>query len=315
MKEHNVAQRKSVVILGAGAMGAMYASLFYKMDPTCIAFAATGERYVRLKQEGIVVNGKHYPIPALSPDDPAPPADLVLVAVKHHHLIEALPALENRVEDNTLILSVMNGLDSETIIGSVYGQEKVLYAIAAGTDPRREGKRVQYDNSGTIFFGEVENHGELSERVKSVQALFEKAGIGYQTPPDMMRILWWKFMVNVGMNQTSAVLSIPYGVFQRSEHARQIMESAMREAKALSEAANVNLSEQDIEDWYAVMQTMHPEGKTSMLQDVEAGRKTEVEIFAGKVIELGETYHIPTPVNETLFHAIKVIEERSGIST
>jgi 2-dehydropantoate 2-reductase len=309
-----VAQRKSVVILGAGAMGTMYASLFYEMDPTCIAFAAAGERYRRLKQDGIVVNGKHYPIPVLSPDDPTPPADLVLVAVKHHHLIEALPALEKRVGEDTLILSVMNGLDSETLIGAVYGQEKVLYAIAVATDPRREGNRVQYDNSGTIFFGEVENRGELSERVKSVQTLFEEAGIGYQTPPDMLRILWWKFMVNVGMNQTSAVLSIPYGVFQQSEHARHIMESAMREAKALSEAANVNLTEQDIEDWYAVMQTMHPEGKTSMLQDVEAGRKTEVEIFAGKIIELGETYNIPTPVNETLFHAIKVIEERAGIS-
>ena len=310
-----MAQTKSVVILGAGAMGAMYASLFYEMDPTCIALAATGERYARLKREGLVVNGKHYLMRVLSPQDSAPPADLVLVAVKHHHLIEALPALEKRAGEDTLILSVMNGLDSETLIGSVYGQEKVLYAIAAGTDPRREGKRVHYDNSGTIFFGEVENHGELSERVKSVQTLFEKAGIGYQTPPDMMRILWWKFMINVGMNQTSAILSIPYGVFQRSEHARHIMESAMREVKALSEAANVNLTEKDIQDWYAVMQTMHPEGKTSMLQDVEAGRKTEVEIFAGKVIELGETYNLPTPVNEILFHAIKVIEECAGIGT
>jgi 2-dehydropantoate 2-reductase len=310
-----VAQRKSVVILGAGAMGAMYASLFYEMDPTCIAFAATGERYRRLKQDGIVVNGKHYPIPVLSPDDPAPPADLVLVAVKHHHLIEALPALENRIGENTLILSVMNGLDSETLIGAVYGQDKVLYAIAVATDPRREGNHVQYDNSGTIFFGEVENRGEPTERVKSVQALFDRAGIRYQTPPDMMRMLWWKFMINVGMNQTSAILSIPYGVFQQSEHARQIMETAMREVKALAEAANVSIVEKDFEDWYAFMKTMHPEGKTSMLQDVEAGRKTEVEIFAGKVIELGETYGIPTPVNETLFHAIKVIEERNGIST
>jgi 2-dehydropantoate 2-reductase len=118
-------------------------------------------------------------------------------------------------------------------------------------------------------------------------------------------------MINVGINQPSAVLSASYGVFQTSKHAQQIMESAMREVMTVAEAAGVNLVEKDISDWYTYLKTFDPAGKTSMLQDIEAGRVTEVDIFAGKVIELGKTYSLPTPVNEFLFHAIKFLEQHA----
>lgn len=303
---------KTVVILGAGAMGAAYASRFYDFDRASISLAASGKRSQRLKAEGLVVNNKHYAIPVLSPEDPAPPADLIIVALKHQYLAEALQDLKNRVGDNTVFLSVMNGLDSEPIIGSVYGEDKVVYATAVGIDAQRNGNVVNYSKGGTIFFGEAENTF-LTERVKNIQALFERAGIAYQTPPDMMRIMWWKFMINVGINQASVVLSAPYGVFQTSKHAQQIMESAMREVMTVAESAGVNLVEKDIQDWYTYLKTFDPAGKTSMLQDIEAGRATEVDIFAGKVIDLGKTYDIPTPVNEILYHAIKVLEQRTII--
>jgi 2-dehydropantoate 2-reductase len=105
-------------------------------------------------------------------------------------------------------------------------------------------------------------------------------------------------------------LGASYGVVQTSEHAQAIMESAMREVIAVAEAEQVNLVEKDIQEWYTFLHTLHPDGKTSMLQDIEAGRMTEVDIFAGKMIELGRRHGIPTPVNETLLHAIKVIEQR-----
>ncbi|MBN1681328.1 MAG: ketopantoate reductase family protein [Anaerolineae bacterium] len=299
----------TVVILGAGAIGAAYASKFYDMNPACITLVAAGERYQRLKTDGLVVNGQHYVMPVITPEDTAPPADLVIVALKHHHLIDAVYDLKHRVGDHTVILSVMNGLDSEDMLGAVYGAERVLYAIAVGIDAQRTGSTISYSKLGRITFGEADNT-TLSERVRWIQALLARADIGYETPADMIRAMWWKFMVNVGINQTSAVLGAPYRVFQTSPHAQAIMEAAMREVIALAQATRVNLSASDIEEWYGVLNTLHPDGKTSMLQDVEAGRKTEVEIFAGKVVRLGQEYGIPTPVNETLLHAICVIEER-----
>jgi len=302
---------KNVAILGAGAMGAFFASKFFDVAECSVAAVARDERYDRLKRDGLVVNGEPYAVPVIHPDGASPPADLIIVALKHHHLSEAVHDLQNLVGDQTTIISVMNGLDSEEYIGSVYGMDKVLYAIAVGIDAVRQGNRITYTKPGKLYFGEAVNP-QVSRRVRRVQAAFDRAGIPYETPPDMIRMLWWKFMINVGVNQASAVMRAPYGAFQSSPDAQALMEALMREVIALAKAAGVNLVEQDLHDWYTFLNTLSPLGKTSMLQDIEAGRKTEVEIFAGKVVELGQTFGVPTPVNDTLLRIIHVLERYSA---
>jgi 2-dehydropantoate 2-reductase len=298
---------EKIAVIGAGALGAAYAGIFHNMDNSCVSFVAADARYERLRQYGLIVNGKHYDIPVLRPEDLSAPSDLVIVAVKNQHLQDAIRDMKNRVGDRTIIISVMNGIESEEKIGAVYGMGKVLYAISVGIDALREKNRVNYARQGKIFFGEAQNT-IISERVKRVQEFFDKAGIIYETPPDMIRSIWWKFMVNVGINQASAVLRAPFSVFQTLPEARNLMESAMREVIMLSGRIGVNLSEEDIETFNKVLLNINPQGKTSMLQDIEAGRKTEVEMFAGKVIELGRKLAVPTPVNEKLFDAIRKIE-------
>ena len=304
---------ESISIVGAGALGGAYASILYDMDRRCVSFVATGNRFERLRQEGLYVNGKHYIIPVLRPEDLSTPSDLIIVAVKYHYLDDAIRDMKNRVGAETTILSVMNGIESEERIGAAYGVEKVLYAVSVGIDALREGNRVNYASQGKIFFGEAQNTF-LTDRVKRVQALFDRAGILYETPPDMIRILWWKFMINVGINQASAVLRAPFSVFQNSQEARNLMESAMREVIMLSEKAGVNLSGEDIEMFNKILLDINPQGKTSMLQDTEAGRKTEVEMFAGKVIELGRQFDVPTPINQKLFDLIKNLEAENDLA-
>lgn len=302
MKEINY-----VAILGAGAMGAAYASRFFDASSFRTTLVARGPRYDRLKADGLVVNGKHYAIPVVHPDEAATVADLVIVAVKNHNLPEAIHDLVNVVGEETTLISVMNGLDSEEYLGSLYGKEKVLYAIAVAIDAVRDGNSVTYTNPGKIYFGEAHNV-RPTERVQRVREAFARAGILSETPTDMIRMLWWKFMVNVGVNQASAVMRAPYEAFQSSPDAQGLMETLMREVIALARRIGVNLGEQDLREWYTVLKTLSSHGKTSMLQDIEAGRKTEVEVFAGKVAELGETHGIPTPVNETLLRIVRVLE-------
>jgi len=288
-------------------MGAFFASKFSEAGDFSTSLVAGGERYDRLKGQGLVVNGREYFIPVIHPDELSTPADLIIVALKNHHLAGALNDLKNLAGDQTTILSVMNGLDSEEIIGSFYGMEKMLYTISVAIDAVREGNQITYTNPGKHYFGE-RNNNDISLKVRRVQAAFDRAGIAWETPVDMIRMLWWKFMVNVGMNQTSAAMRAPYGVFQSSPYARKLMESSMREVVVLAKANGIDLTEKDISDWYGLINTLSPQGKTSMLQDIEAGRKTEIEIFAGKVVELGKTQGIPTPVNETLFRIVRVLE-------
>ena len=215
--------------------------------------------------------------------------------------------LKNLVGPETTILSVMNGLDSEQTLGSIYGMDKVLYTIAIGIDAVREGNQITFSRPGKLYFGEASNT-PISPRVHRVEAILDRAGIAHETPPDMIRMLWWKFMINVGVNQASAVMRAPYGAFQSIPQAQALSADLMREVLALARAEGVNLVEQDMDDWYRFLSTLSPQGKTSMLQDIEAGRKTEVEMFGGKVVELGHIHGIPTPVNETVLRIIQVLE-------
>jgi 2-dehydropantoate 2-reductase len=292
-----------VVILGAGAMGGYFVTQFLNAPEFSTAVLARGERYERLKRDGLIVNGRHYDVPVIHPDENNEPAGLIIVALKHHHLPEAVPDLKSIVGDETTIISVMNGLDSEEIIGAVCGMDKVLYGISVGIDALRDGNRISYTKPGKHYFGHADNT-HIDERVRRVQTAFDQAGITYETPVDMMRIMWWKFMINVGMNQASAVTRAPYGVFQTSPEAQALMEALMHEVIVLAECAGIDLKGKDIADWYTFLNTLSPQGKTSMLQDIEAGRKTEVEAFGGKVVALGEQYGIPTPINQTMLHII-----------
>lgn len=108
-------------------------------------------------------------------------------------------------------------------------------------------------------------------------------------------------MANVGLNQVTA-LTDPgtYSVVQKEGPARASMIAAMREVQAVAEAEGVHLGEQDMDYWLGVIDRLNPLGKTSMRQDAEAGRRTEVELFAGTVLRLGRKHGIDVPVNERL---------------
>ncbi|WP_223068323.1 ketopantoate reductase family protein [Paenibacillus caui] len=298
---------KRISILGLGAIGCAYASKLYDMDPDAVQVIAGGERAERYKKEGFFINGKRYDFKYVNPEDEAEPADLIIVAVKANQLSQAIQDMRNHVGEGTIILSLLNGITSEEIIGGQYGLEKMLYSMCIGIDANREGNRVRFTSYGNITFGEKLNQ-DYSPRVLAVKDVFDRAGISYMIPDNMERTLWWKFMINVGINQSSAVLRGRYGVFQTDEHARKLMDSAMREVIRISGKAGVNLKEDDLEQWYKVLETMNPASRTSMLEDIESGRTTEVDIFAGTVCELGEKYGIETPVNRALFHIIKAME-------
>ena len=299
---------RNIAVLGAGAMGAYFAGRFFDVEGFSTVLIAKEDRLEKLRNNGLIINGKPYAIPVIHPDQANSPVDLLIVALKHHHLEKAVQGLEKLIGSATTIISVMNGLESEEYIGSIYGMDKMLYTISVGIDALRQGNRITYTKPGKHYFGDAVN-ARLRQRVIRVQEAFDRAGIVHETPEDMIRMLWWKFMINVGMNQTSAVVRAPYGIFQTSLEAQRLMEALMKEVVALANVMNVNLTLRDIEEWYSILKGLSPQGKTSMLQDIEAKRKTEVEIFGGKVVELGKTHGVQTPVNQTVFQIIRILEQ------
>ncbi len=304
---------RRVGILGAGAIGAYFASRFYETEGFTTALVARGNHYEKLSRNGLTVNGKHYQIPVVNPEAAAEPLDLLIVALKHQHMEAAIPGLDRLIGTETTILSMMNGIQSEAYIGGLYGMDKVLYALSLGIDALRVGNEINYTVPGTHYFGEAENK-VISPRVRRVQEAFDKAGIAFKTPEDMLWWLWWKLMVNVGANQVSAVTGSPYQVLQTSQNAQALMEALMREVVTVAQAEKIKLTEKDITAWYPVLNRLSPRGKTSMLQDIEARQKTEVELFAGEIMALGKKHNIPTPVNQTVFQIIRVLEQGFGLA-
>jgi len=203
----------------------------------------------------------------------------------------------------------MNGLASEEEIATGCSNSQTLYCVAVGIDAVRDKGQVTVTNAGRLIFGRAHNEGE-DPLVGKVQNALDDADLPWETPTDMLRMLWWKFMVNVGINQASAILRAPYGVFQQSASARAVVDTLMQEVITLAQAKGINLTEEDLLAWPPVLNSLSPIGKTSMLQDVEAGRRTEVDMFAGEVVRLGEKYGIPVPANQMMLNLLHALEGR-----
>jgi 2-dehydropantoate 2-reductase len=300
-------QIKTAHIIGLGAVGATYGSILHNYDKNCAKIIVDANRFPKY-QEGIVINQKRYYFDLLVPGEVNQKADLIIIAVKGLDLHRAIDTIAPLVGSDTIILSLLNGITSEDTLSRVFGRDKVLHSFCVALDSVRENDEVNFSNSGRIVFGEY--YPEVKGKAALVAELFSKAGISYSIPDNILKEMWWKFMLNVGINQTSAILRAPYGVYNSIPEAQKLLVSVCREVIPLAEKEGVNLSEADIEEYIRIIKGLSPSGKTSMMQDIEAGRKTEVESFALEVINLGKKHNIPTPLNEMLYLMIRVLEQK-----
>ncbi|MFH2113722.1 MAG: ketopantoate reductase family protein [Spirochaetota bacterium] len=318
-----------VLVVGTGAIGAALASIIQRACPGCVSVLAEGERLERYRRDGFVVNGETMQFNLAPPVDTAGQAgapagspvpsgfDLIVLAVKYHHLALAIDQMRGHVGPQTMILSLLNGISSEELLGAAFGPgpgapedgKLPLYAMSLGIDAVRQDNKVNFSTFGKIHFGDRFNTpGAYSQRVLRLSRFFDRTKVPYVIPENMLHSLWYKFMMNVGINQASAVLKAPYGTFQTEPHARAVMMALMGEVVALSRVMGMDLEESDMQKIDEPLFSLHPGGYTSMCQDVMAGRKTEVEMLAGELLELGRRHGVATPVNEVFFNLIKAIE-------
>lgn len=295
-------------LIGLGAIGAAYASRFVASGVP-LQVVADPDRAEHYRCEATVINGVPHHFDVVEPSRAAP-ADLVVVAVKYGQLAAAIELLRPVVAEGTVVLSLLNGISSEQVLAAAFPQARVLLAVSAGIDAVRDGRDVRFTSLGVISYGEPHNRAPFSDAVRLAGGVFDRAGIAHDVPGDMVHTLWWKFLVNVGVNQVSAVLKAPYAMFQRpGSPARGVMLAAQREVIAVANAEGVELGEADLHRWLDLLNTLGPGNYTSMAQDAMAGRPTEVDIFAGEVMERGAVHGLDVPVNTTLFGLLKAAEQ------
>lgn len=287
---------KKVTIIGCGAVGALYGlRLHGVLGSEGLTFLVDEARKKRYEDEGVIINGERAPFRFVTPSE-AEVQDLVIVATKNHHLDSAIAMMGPVVGEHTAILSLLNGIESEEELALAFGPSHVLYGFCVGLNSTHTAGTITYTAEGRIVFGERDNRE--SERVGALSTLFERAGIVSAVPADIMVALYNKFMLNTAYNTISALLDATYGELDK-DAVWHLAQAVSAEVQAVAQREGVVLPDSLVKENHQIVISLG-EGKTSMAQDMEAGRITENAWFCGTVIKLGKKHAIPTPVASTL---------------
>ena len=288
---------RDVALVGLGAIGILYADRISSRDPRGLRVVADAARLARYRAEPPALNGRRLDLNYATPEEFGPPADLVLVAVKSTGLAAALPTLAPLLGPHTQILPLLNGITAQDVLAEAFGWPRVLYGFVYCSSAMRTGNSVVQDGGEKIVFGEASN-APPSPRVRAIAEFFDRLGIRHDVPADMRAAQWKKFILNVGINQIQALLRAPSREIQRNPEALRLARTLMDEAAAVGKALGV-AGAAEVPAWAeGVILKAAPENRTSMLQDVEAGRAPEIDLFAETVCRLGRQCGIPTPANE-----------------
>lgn len=292
-------------ILGMGALGMLFGSMIQEnLGRDAIDYLMDSGRLERHK--GMINTINDQPVQFSLKDAAAvSPYDLVIVAVKYQALRPSLAELKNAVGPDTILISVMNGIDSEEILAEQFDRTHILDCLAVGMDAMRDGNSLHYTKTGKIQIGALSE--DQKPYLEEVTDFFDRAQIPYEVMPDIRQALWRKYMLNIGINQACTVYATDYA-HATSEPIVTEMRQAMQEAVDVAAAEGVQLTNDDIEQSIALEKTLNPTSYPSMRQDIVAGRTTEVEMFAGTLIRLADRHGIPVPVNRRYYKKIKEIE-------
>ncbi len=305
--EHLNGKIQTVAILGAGAVGCYFiAGLSGKLGEN-LWIVAEGSRKEHLEKDGLTINGRQMMLNVKTPEE-AKGVDLLIVAVKYGSLMESLDAISQVVGDETMVMSVMNGVDSEEIIGERIGMQHMIYSMIKIAS-ERNGSSISFNPEVTegVHFGEAD--GSLSWRIGELENLFNGSGVRFHISEDILRKIWAKYALNISMNLPQAIIGCGLGGYRDSEYVMDISRKLKDEVVAVALASGIDIREEKAAGFDS--STVSPKARFSTLQDLDAGRHTEIDMFSGTLVSMGQKLGVPTPYNALVLDIIKALEEKN----
>lgn len=298
----------SVAALGAGAVGSYVIWGLSGKKNIKLGVIAEDERKERLEKEGCMINGSIYRPEVWTPQE-AKDVDLLIVSLKYGALAGAVESMKKVVGEHTTVMSLMNGIDSEDVIGEAVGKSHVMPAlIKVASRKTEQGFCFNPDTTIGIVYGEYQLPYD-SERVQAIADLFADTGIHFRASEHILEEIWCKFRLNVCNNLPQAIVGAGVGCYQDSVHVKAISEGLRRELNAIAKAKGIDMSKADVSAGKG--SPVPPSTRYSTLQDLDAGRHTEIDMFSGALVHMGKELGIPTPYNEYTYHIIKALEEKN----
>lgn len=237
-------------------------------------------------------------------------ADLVIVLVKSFDTTAAITDARPAIGTDTVVLTLQNGVGCEEMIADVVGRDRVVAGRTFVGGRIVEPGLVEYGTEGrTTTIGELD--GAVTERIERIAATFGDAGMHTVVTDDVVAMMWDKLLVNVSTGAWSALTGLPYGELSVHPDVEPMAIATVAEAMTVARALGIAITTTDpTEPWRRAWSGLPDGFKASMLQSVEKGSRTEVDVMHGAVCRGGREAGVPTPINDTLWAAVRGLERR-----
>ena len=298
-----------VLVFGAGSVGSYFGGLLSeKYDVTLLGRKHHMEA---IEANGLRISGKTeklvHPKVWHSLGDLAD-IDLIILTVKAHNTETAMNDMVPYIRDDTIVLSLQNGLDNvETMRRMMKKEGYILAGLTSHGLMRAEDGHIHHAGRGETVLGETVPSG--LRQAEEVARMFEEAGIPTRVTDNICGEMWAKAIVNAGINPITAITGLRNGQLLKVPALTALLERTCSEAIQVALAARIKLPPYNIIEKTKDVARRTEENRSSMLQDIERGRRTEITSINGYISEVGKRHGVDTPVNSTLTALVKGIEE------
>lgn len=302
-----------IAVIGAGAMGSVTGGLLAKAGNQVTLIEVSQQVVEAINSRGLRLEAKSgatetIDVPATTESSRVGIVDLVLVFVKCYHTEAAVRAAAPLIGPDTMVLSLQNGWGNGPKISAIVGEQRLLLGVCYHSATVAGPGHVQHVGRGMTFIGEL--NGEITSRLKHVTETFVKAGIEVTATPAVLKEIWSKLALNACTLPTSALLRLFSPQLIQHQSMLELMRGLLGEVVAVAQAQQIPLDFD--ERWDVInglLKGLAPNAKSSMCQDVEKGRRTEIEVINGAIMESGRRLGIGTPYNDVMVWLVKALEE------
>ncbi len=304
-----------ITIIGPGAVGTLFGLFLIKSKEEVHFLDHNPKRVAKLRKDGIRsegISGNHsssIDITANAKDIGF--SDLVVIAVKSYDTEDAIKRAKPLLGDNTMVMTLQNGVGNVQILEDVVGEERVIGGIT------NQGANVK-DWGHIIHAGRAETTiGKKDKKVlgpiRDIARVLNKAGFPTKVSKDINSIIWSKLIINTGINALTALTRLNNGRLLEFDGTRAVMKRAVAEAVKVAKRKRVKLIYDDPMQKVEFVCKATAKNVSSMLQDVLKKKRTEIDFINGAIVRHGANCSIPTPANEMLTNLVKSVEESYDI--
>jgi 2-dehydropantoate 2-reductase len=307
------ATSRSVLIVGAGAMGGVFGATLAGAGIETTLVDADARLVDAINQNGLkLIEGDGERVVRVrATTDPAviAPPDAVLFFVKCQHTQAAAEAARPLVSNGARVVTLQNGWGNADVLSGLFGVERVVVGVTYTSATVVEPGVIRTSGPARTVVGALSGDRTLAEPVAGA---LEAAGFPVERPDDVLSEIWKKLVLNAATLPTAALTGLTAGALAAADEMRRLVEAAAAEAVAVGRAQGFAVELKERLDSIHDVLARAGSGKGSMLQDVEAGRPTEIDVISGAVLRLARAHGIDVPVTQALYALVTGLESARG---